>query len=176
MMENYLVITALGRDSPRLIEQLTRTIRDCGCNITESRMTNLGCELCIIMLLAGSWDSIAKMEDMGSRLEKKLGMTITMKRTEPNKSGDNLMPYAIDVVSLDHIGIVHDIAKFIADNNITIRDMHTNAYRASNTGAPMFSLHMTVNIPADISIAAIRGDFMEFCDQLNLDAIMEPVK
>jgi glycine cleavage system transcriptional repressor len=176
MMENYLVITALGKDSPGLIEQLTRTIRDCGCNITESRMTNLGCELCIIMLLAGTWDSIAKMEDMAGRLEKRLGMSITVKRTEPNKFGNNLMPYAIDVVSLDHVGIVHDIAKFMAENNISIQDMHTNAYKAGNTGTPMFSLHMTVNIPANISIAAIRGDFMEFCDQLNLDAIMEPVK
>ncbi len=44
------------------------------------------------------------------------------------------------------------------------------------TGAKMFSLHMMVNIPSDSSIASIRGDFIEFCDRLNLDAIMEPVK
>ncbi len=54
--------------------------------------------------------------------------------------------------------------------------MDTNTYKAVNTGASMFSMHMTVNIPADISIASIRGDFIEFCDQLNLDAIMEPLK
>jgi glycine cleavage system transcriptional repressor len=40
----------------------------------------------------------------------------------------------------------------------------------------MFSLHVTINVPADISISAIRGDFIDFCDRLNLDAIMEPVK
>ena len=40
----------------------------------------------------------------------------------------------------------------------------------------MFSLHMTISVPTDISIAAMRNEFMDFCDQLNLDAIMEPVK
>jgi len=35
---------------------------------------------------------------------------------------------------------------------------------------------MTIGVPTDISIATLRGEFMEFCDQLNLDSIMEPVK
>jgi glycine cleavage system transcriptional repressor len=40
----------------------------------------------------------------------------------------------------------------------------------------MFSLHMTVGIPAELAIAAIRGEFMDFCDDLNLDAMLAPVK
>jgi glycine cleavage system transcriptional repressor len=40
----------------------------------------------------------------------------------------------------------------------------------------MFSLHMTISVPSNTSIAALRGEFMEFCDRLNLDSIMEPVK
>jgi glycine cleavage system transcriptional repressor len=40
----------------------------------------------------------------------------------------------------------------------------------------MFSVHLTVDIPADIQIATLREEFMDFCDQLNLDAIIEPLK
>ena len=40
----------------------------------------------------------------------------------------------------------------------------------------MFALHMTIGIPADTAIASVRGDFMDFCDDLNLDAMMAPVK
>ena len=40
----------------------------------------------------------------------------------------------------------------------------------------MFSLHMTVAVPGDHSIAALRGEFMDFCDALNLDAMLAPVK
>ncbi len=175
-MENYLVITALGKHNPALVEQFTRAIKECGCSIVESRMTVLGSELCILMMLSGTWDSIAKIEDMLPKLQNRIEMSILTKRTLVAKGSGSLMPYAIDVVSFDHIGIVHDIVNFIAQNNLGIQDMYTNTYKASNTGTQMFSLHMAINIPVDVSIATIRGEFMEFCDKLNLDAIMEPVK
>jgi glycine cleavage system transcriptional repressor len=40
----------------------------------------------------------------------------------------------------------------------------------------MFSVQMAVNIPATVHISGLREEFMDFCDQLNVDAIMEPVK
>jgi glycine cleavage system transcriptional repressor len=175
-MDNYLVVTALGKNRPDDLEQLTRTIKENGCSIAESRMTVLGNEFCILMMLSGPWDSIAKIEDQLPKLGSKLSMSIMSQRTTPARIGSNLMPYAIDVVAFDRAGIVHDIVNFIHENKIVIQELHTNTYKAASTGATMFSLHLAINIPADISIAGIRGEFMEFCDQLNLDAIMEPVK
>jgi glycine cleavage system transcriptional repressor len=40
----------------------------------------------------------------------------------------------------------------------------------------MFAVQMAVNIPADTHVGRLREEFMEFCDNLNLDAIMEPIK
>lgn len=175
-MDNYLVVTALGKNRPNDLEQLTHAIKENGCSIAESRMTLLGGEFCILMMLSGPWDSIAKIEDQLPKLGNKLSMSVMSQRTTPARIGSNLMPYAIDVVAFDRAGIVHDIVNFIQENKIVIQELHTNTYKAAGTGATMFSLHLTINIPADISISGIRGDFMEFCDQLNLDAIMEPVK
>jgi len=175
-MDNYLLISALGKPDAALLEQFTRAIKEGGGRIIESRMCALGNEFSILMLLTGSWDAIAKIEDMLPRLESKLSMSIRTKRTETSKETGNLMPYAIDVVSIDNAGIVHDIVDFFAVNKISIQDIHANTYKAVNTGAPMMSLHMTINIPAGKSIAAVRTDFMDFCDNHNLDAIMEPVK
>ena len=175
-MDNHLLITALGKPDAALLEQFTKAIKEGGGRITESRMCALSSEFSILMLLSGSWDSIAKIEDMLPRLGDKLSMSIRAIRTEPAKITDNLMPYAIDVVSIDNASIVHDIVNFFAGNKISIQDMQANTYRAVNTGAPMMSLHITINIPAGVSIASIRSDFMDFCDHRNLDAIMEPVK
>jgi glycine cleavage system transcriptional repressor len=44
------------------------------------------------------------------------------------------------------------------------------------TGADMFSAHVTIGVPASMHIAALRDDFLAFCDDLNLDAIMDPMK
>ena len=87
-----------------------------------------------------------------------------------------LVAEGVEVVALDQPGIVHHMANFFSTRGIMISDLVTNAYAASSTGTPMFSMHMTVDVPADLQIAALREDFMDFCDRFNLDAVLEPIK
>lgn len=175
-MDNFLVITALGKNGSGNLDQLVRSIKDCGCNINESRLSVMGSETAIFMQLSGPWDAIAKIEDTLPKLGKRLDIKITSNRTTQGNIRDNLMPYAIDVVAIDHIGIVYEIVNFIHENKISIQDMSTNTYRIDNSATTMFSMHMVINIPANTSISSIRGDFMDFCDRLNLDGVLEPVK
>ena len=158
------------------MEQFARALRDMGCNIAESRMAVLGGELALLTMVAGTWDAIAKAEDQLPRLARELKVAMHCRRTDRRTPAKAQMPYAIDVVCSDRIGVVYDIARFIADNDIEIQDMYTNSYLAQHTQTQMFSLHMTINVPTNISISSLRGDFMDLCDRLNLDAIMEPVK
>jgi glycine cleavage system transcriptional repressor len=110
------------------------------------------------------------------RLAQDLDITITSQRASSRQPAHNLMPYAVEVIAVEQIGIVHQIAQFFSRRDINIEDMYSGNYAAAHTGTPMFSLHMTISIPTNISIAGMRSDFMDFCDQHNLDAIMEPVK
>ena len=70
----------------------------------------------------------------------------------------------------------HRLAQFFSPRGINIEEMVTNSYQAAQTGAPMYSVHIIVEIPADTHIATLREDFMDFCDAQNLDAVIEPVK
>lgn len=175
-MQNLLVISALGEDRPGIVNALTESILEYGCNITDSRMTVLGGEFAVIMLLSGTWDAIAKIESALPRLEKQLHLLISAKRTEARRSSGHSLPYMVEVVAMDHPGIVHDIARFFSERKINIEDLSTSSYAAAHTGTPMFSMLMNISIPADISIGALRGEFMDLCDALNLDAIMGPTK
>lgn len=174
--QNLLVISALGEDRPGLVNDLSRCVLDCGCNITDSRMTVLGGDFAVILLVAGNWNSIAKLEDQLPALAERLVMTITSRRTAQRETYGNLLPYAVDVVALDNPGIVHNLANFFSSRQINIQDLTTTSYAAAHTGTPMFSVHIRVDIPARLHIATLRDEFMDFCDQLNLDAIIEPVK
>ena len=55
-------------------------------------------------------------------------------------------------------------------------EVATRSYLASQTGAAMSSVQMSVNVPTRIHVSQLREDFMDYCDSLNLDAILEPVK
>ena len=173
---SHLVISALGQDRPGIVNQISKAIYELDCNISDSRMTVLGGEFAILLLIEGNWNTLAKLEDALPALEQQLDLTIIAKRTKERSADTALLPYGVEVVSLDHPGIVHHLASFFSRRNINIEDMVTSSYAAAHTGTPMFSVHMTVGIPSHLHIATLRDEFMEFCDSLNLDAVLEPVK
>ena len=176
MPNSFLILSALGEDRPGIVNEISKVILDAGCNIVDSRMTVLGGDFAVLLMVTGNWNTMAKLEASTPGLEERLRLTIISKRTAIPDNGKNMLPYAVEVISIDHPGIVHHLAEFFSQRNINIRDMATNSYAAAHTGTPMFAVHIAVDIPADMQIAALREEFMDFCDQLNLDAVIEPIK
>lgn len=172
----YLAFTLMSKNTTGIIPELTGTIRDCNCNIVETRVVVMGNELSSCMLLAGSWDGIAKIEDALIRLKQVRDFEILFRRTELPELNENTMPYSIDIITYDQSGIINKLANFFNENRLHIMEINSNTFKTVYTGTTMLSIHMIINIPVGISIADIRGEFMDFCDQLNLDAMMEPVK
>jgi len=172
---NHLVISALGEDRPGIVNELTKLCSEYHCNIIDSRMTVLGGEFAAIMMISGNWDLVAKLENAIPTLSRKLNLTTMVKQTKarvPTKS----MTYTVNVVALDQLGIVHAIAQFFSRRNINIADLETNTYSAPHCGTQMFNLNVTIHTPSDTHLASLREEFMLFCDDRNLDAVMEPVR
>ncbi len=175
-MKQLVVISAVGGDRSGVVHDLTRAVLDCGGNILDSRMIALGSEFAMLLLVSGSWHTLARLESELKKVEDQSGLSLSMRRTEERAPRSDMLPYAIDVVCLDQPGIVFHLASFFASREIDIAEMATRSYSAAHTGAPMFSVQITVNIPGNLQISALRDEFMDFCDHMNLDAIMEPVK
>jgi glycine cleavage system transcriptional repressor len=171
-----LVITAMGEDRVGLVDRFTERITGAGCNIEESRMSVLGGQFAILMLLSGQWNELSKIESQLQALGEELGLAILHRRTRARERREALLPYQIDVVALDHPGIVHKLASFFAARRINIEELVTQTYPAPHTGTAMFSVHMTVGIPAVVRIPDLRSDFLDYCDDLNLDATIEPMR
>jgi glycine cleavage system transcriptional repressor len=175
-MKQHLAVSAIGSDRTGMVHELTRVISECGGNITESRMAALGTEFAMLLLVSGNWHALAKLESELARLSGNGTLNVQLKRTELRPSRTDMLPYSIDVVSLDQSGIVSGLSGFFASRGIDIAEVSTRSYPAAHTGAPMFSVQMIVNVPSRIPVAHLREEFMDYCDSLNLDAILEPVK
>ena len=173
---HHLVVCALGTDRPGIINQISEVVLSSQCNIEDSRMTVLGSEFSLLMLVAGPWNAIAKLESQCGQIQQRLDLSIVTRRTEPREPSGKLLPYAVEVVAMDHPGIVNQMAGFFSDRGINIEDLITTSYAAAHTGTPMFSVNMSVGIPSDLHIAPLRQEFLEFCDDLNLDAVIEPIR
>lgn len=139
-------------------------------------MTTLGSEFATLLLVSGNWATLNKLEQSLEKLGKDKALSISIRQTDAKEPAGDRMPYAVDIVSLDQQGIVFNLANFFASRDIDISDVATRSYAAAHTGSPMFSVQMAINVPSTIHIAQLREEFLEVCDQLNLDAILEPVK
>jgi glycine cleavage system transcriptional repressor len=146
--ENHLLISAYTTHPQSPLLAVTRRISDSGCNLLDARLSTVGRDVSVTALAVGSWDAVAKLE--------------------PGQHGE--------VVAADKPGILFQLADFFDRQGITIENLHSSRYRAMQTGADMFQAQITIGIPANMHIAALRDDFLEFCDHLNLDAIMDPMK
>ncbi len=173
---NYLVIAASGEDKIGLVDRFSSRIAESGCNIEESRMAVLGGQFALIMELSGPWNALSKLEGQMGLLGDQLGLSIIHKRTRMRARTQPAIPYRVDVVVMDHPGIVRDLAAFFSRNNINIEELQTDTYPAPHTGTPMCSVTMTVGILGGIHISTLRGNFLDYCDDLNLDASFEPAR
>ncbi len=173
---NQLVLSALGQDRPGIVDELSEAIFQLDCNISDSRMTVLGGEFAILLMVEGPWNQLARLESQLPELEKKLGLTIIARQTTPVEAADDALPYLVEVVSMDNPGIVHRLANFFSRRNINIVDLVTSTYAAPHTGTAMFAVQMNISVPAGTPIGDLREEFLQFCDEINLDAVLEPHK
>ena len=171
---DYLVITAAGEDQVGLVEKFSSKITETGCNIEQSRMVVLGGQFAILVLVSGAWNALSKLETQLEPLGVQLGLSIVVKRTRARELSQPVLPYHVEVVALDHPGIVHNLAKFFSRFGINIEELSTDTYPAPHTGTQMFSVQMEVGVPAKTHIPTLRGEFFDYCDDLNLDATFEP--
>ena len=174
-MSNLLVITALGEDRPGIVDDLSRILLAHKLNIADSRMSVLGGEFALILLITGHADDLKKIQQQGDDIEKSLNLNLQFKSTEDRTTGNNSQTYIVSVDGMDNPGIVHHLSRFLSTRKINIEDLQTSSYHAAHTGTAMFAVDMTIEIPADVANDSLRDKFMELCDEQNLDASFEEV-
>ena len=106
---------------------MTRRISDSGCNLVDARLSTVGRDVSVIALAVGSWDAVAKLEAMLTRLEREEGFKLVWYRTGPKPMQSNLLPYIVEVVAADKPGILFQLADFFDRQGITIENLQVRA-------------------------------------------------
>lgn len=112
-MSDHLVISAPGSDQPGMINKLSTVILDQGCNIADSRMTVLGGEFAIILLVHGETGRIEQLERRLQTEQAPLGLAIISKRTQGRYADERRQICAVEAIALDHPGIVQFLTGFL---------------------------------------------------------------
>lgn len=171
-----LVITILGSSQTRFMAEILPCIRDCKCHILEIRSSGVGQATACYLLIEGNWNQIAKFESSLDVIQKRLDIKVQLLRTEEKAKTPEYLPYSLETISLAHENIIESIATFLLDRDIAIEEITGSSYQAPYLQTSVFSSKFILLVPASVSLLMLREEFMDLCDQLNIDAILEPIK
>ncbi|MBM4208258.1 MAG: transcriptional regulator [Gammaproteobacteria bacterium] len=171
-----LSITALGNLNSHFLADILPIIRDCKCNVLEIRSSRLGQSTASYLLIQGNWNQIAKLESVLESLQKKVDIKLQYLRTETREKGKESVPYTLETISLDKESIVEAITTFLLEHNIDIEEITGSSYQAPYAQTSVFSTKFVILVPPQIHLLSLREEFLDFCDHLNIDAILEPIK
>ncbi|MFK8051781.1 MAG: glycine cleavage system protein R [Woeseiaceae bacterium] len=175
-MSQLLVISAVGPDRTGVVHDLTQVVMKNDGNILESRMTALGSEFAMLLLVSGHWHTISKLEQALDAFAEQADLKLSLRSTSSKKGTSDKLPYACDLICMDQEGIVFNVSGFFSARSIEIAELNTKSYAAAHTGTPMFNIQANLGVPNTLSIAQLREEFMQFCDHMNIDGILEPIK
>jgi glycine cleavage system transcriptional repressor len=160
-----LIITAIGSDRSGIVSELSGIISTHGGNVEESRMSRLGSDFAIIMLVSVSTDWEESLE---VALQSINDLTISTKPTKIRELGDN-KKYKINLNGADNEGIVKVLSKYLAENSINILEMETHISQAPISGTPLFNLNASVSIPNDVEEKGIQSDLSQISQKLGVE-------
>jgi len=175
-MKSYLILTAVGPDRSGLVDEVSEYLSGNNINIESSRMSVLGGEFAMILLVSGEEDATRKIRENISKLEDESSLVFFCKKTGPPEARAKKasLPYRIETAGMDHPGIVHDISKLLSGFDVNIEALDTKVLSAPVSGSPMFKMVARLLVPAEVKISKLKRSLMELGDDLNMDIELDP--
>jgi glycine cleavage system transcriptional repressor len=169
-MPRNFVLTLTGPDKIGFVNEVTRLLLDRGGNVETSRMTRLGGEFAILMLVSMPDDQFAGMEADLEGLTAR-GYKVTTTRVEPThaEAHRGWLPYRIEVRGSDHEGIIHEVAHYLSQHNINIESVDSETTPAPMSGLPLFTMTAHVVVPPDLPEADWEDGLTDIGGHMNLD-------
>ncbi len=171
-----LAITILSQNATSFTEQILSSIKRCQCEVLEMRCTRFSEVTACQILIAGNWNYIARLETLLQAMKTQTSIQMSLLRQEPEAKQLPGLPYVLETIGAGGSDIIHAVVVFLEERQIAVEEIQGSRYPAPYNQAPVFATRFVIIIPPEQQLLQLREDFLEFCDQLNIDAILEPIK
>ena len=177
-MKTYFILSAIGKDRPGIVADVSEVIYECGGNIEDSTMTLLRHHFSLMILFSLEGDKgTQKLSASLKRLEWEKNLTvfhtpITFEDIHPRVSEGGFRS-RISTSGIDHSGIVFRLCRLLADRGINIIDMKTRRVLSAESGTPLFEMDIEVEVPESLSEASLREDLRRLADELVIDLVLK---
>lgn len=171
-MQSSFIVTFIGDDRPGLVEQLSSAIERCGGNWQESRLSQLGGKFAGLVL-------VTLAEDAGDTLEQALkglansGISVRVTPASVAAAPAAGQRITLAVLGPDRPGIVREISRALAAEQVNVIDMESEVSSAPMSGEPLFRAEILAEIPRGASQEALTDALDGIAEQMTLEIDLE---
>ncbi|NWF57578.1 MAG: ACT domain-containing protein [Syntrophaceae bacterium] len=173
-MKRYFALSAIGKDRPGIVADVSGLIYECGGNLEDSRMTRLGEQFALLILFSGSGEEFQYRLSTGCKRlewEKRLSIFLTPLEAFEGKPGEKgrIDLYELSTSGMDRMGIVYRVSRLLADHGINIADLETKATPSPESGTPIFTMNIRLEVPAELSGKDLLEKLNRLGEELAID-------
>ena len=167
-MQTDIVLTVIGPDRPGLVSALAQTVADGGGNWLDARMASLAGQFAGILLVGVEAEKADALVDALKALEKR-GLRFIFETNNTAVAHEAARTLTLELVGLDRPGIVRDISRVVAAQQISIVDLETELVSGSFSGEAMFKARAVLTVPETADIGALRTSLEALANELMVD-------
>lgn len=155
-MRKQLILTASGHDRVGLVGEITELIQRFGGNVEASRMVRLGGDFAMLVFVTAAEDKIDELRKALTETHYS-NFDVHCRLSEvPESEETGVKPCAITVLGADHMGIIHQVARYLAEQGINVETMTTEVVAAPMSGSPLFTMSAVVRVPPQLNVDDLR--------------------
>jgi glycine cleavage system transcriptional repressor len=172
-----VILCVMGQWRADWLTYFSQLIQEHGGQIGDSRLLRSHDQAIFSVQVMGSWDAIVKLEHALSRVEKHLDVRCFSQRVTQNPASvEHFLPYIVEVTAPLEGEWLAILVRFFYEQGLNIADLHTQQQLSPASQLPLLTLTLTVHVPVQHSLSILRGEFIDLCDALNIDAMLSPLR
>jgi len=163
-----LIVTAIGTDRPGIVSLLSERAQGFGANWAGSRMANL----------AGQFAGMVHFEVPAANAEplaqalralETSGLRVVIAKSETPPAPEGRRMVKLELTGLDRPGIVRDLSRSLAEQGVSIDDLHTEIVSDGASAEHLFKVKALLVVPESLPNDSLRAALGTLANQMMVD-------
>ncbi len=163
-----LVVTVIGPDRPGIVRALAERAHRFGASWSASRLARLGNEFAGMVQFDVPPENADALADALRALASS-GLQLVVAQSAGGGAAAGLRGLDLELIGEDRLGIVSKLTHILAEQGISIEQIHTEVVDTKSGGAASFKVVAHLLAPQSLSADAVRDKLGALANEMTLD-------
>jgi glycine cleavage system transcriptional repressor len=169
-----LALSAIGRDRPGIVAEVTRALLGHSLNITDSQMAVLGGRFTMMLIVdAPDGTDLDAVNEELKRTRERLSLDALSLSALADAAGATAADpsHIVTVYGVDHPGIVHAVSARLAARAVNVTDLETRL-----VGDGLYAMVLEVALPLELDPEALAAMLAEVGAEQGVEVTVRPLE